>query len=776
MNRIYIISLLAFLSIAGCDSLFGEKTKSYTIAVSPSPAEGGTVSPVNGTYKDGEVVTLIATPNNGWRFVRWEGDWSSTQNPTQITLLKNYSIIGVFEKRNYPLNITVEGEGTVQERVVSAKSTEYPFQTVVELTPIPAMGWEFANWGGDLSGNQNPQTISVTGEKNVTARFQRKSYPLNITIVGQGQVEEKVVPSKTYPFQTVVELTPVPSVGWKFSAWSGDLSGTTVPGKVTVTDTKNVTATFLPITFLAENGVTIKCPNGKAGEKGLVNGIEYEVVDHNLLIQRLNEGRDLTKVCTSLITDMSNLFRNKNFNQAIGNWDVSNVTTMESMFMDNLHFDQPIGNWDLSNMKLLRGMFNGSIFNQPIGNWNVSNVTNMSNMFRFSSGFNQPIGNWNVSNVESMSGMFGNSRFNQNISKWCVFKIKTEPEIFSTSSPLALQNKPVWGTCPTNPPATSYNWVKLFEKDGFFQGAAFNSYTFDRERRIIYGINVDASRILAFNIDDFSMNTLATINPNIANSNFRSFIFNPNRNTIQMWVAGPSNLFEVSVNGGNLNQIVNGSNSSSHFNASHVYNGVSKQAVTMFGYGLYRVNNSIYEVSGNQWVLKRPDSSIEPYRRAQSAAFPNHDYSKVYIIDGYGNRNGSQLESNCSISGGLNWASDVGKWCWIRDIWEHDFITGVSKNILPVNSNFSVTGRFGYDYDTGTFYSFGGFIPPTTYNQEVSWSNTLKRFNPTTDNGWVTVNQYGDIPPTGKRYQTYYDSIKKRFFLINNDGIWILNL
>ena len=45
-------------------------------------------------------------------------------------------------------------------------------------------------------------------------------------------------------------------------------------------------------------------------------------------------------------------------------------------------------------------------FNQPIGNWDVSSVTDMSSMFYNASSFDQPLGNWNVSNVILMENMF----------------------------------------------------------------------------------------------------------------------------------------------------------------------------------------------------------------------------------------------------------------------------------------------------------------------------------------------------------------------------------
>jgi hypothetical protein len=95
----------------------------------------------------------------------------------------------------------------------------------------------------------------------------------------------------------------------------------------------------------------------------------------------------------------------------------------------------------------MSGMFSNSSFNQPIGNWNVSNVFNMSNMFGDSK-FNQPLDKWNVKKVVNMTLMFYNSPFNQNISTWCVTYFTSEPELFSTNSPLTEANKPKWWTCP----------------------------------------------------------------------------------------------------------------------------------------------------------------------------------------------------------------------------------------------------------------------------------------------------------------------------------------
>ena len=105
--------------------------------------------------------------------------------------------------------------------------------------------------------------------------------------------------------------------------------------------------------YLASNGVTVKAKSGAvAGDTGVLNGDTYTIVDINTLYTMIIDEQDVTKVVTSLVTDMSNMFflgdeTYSNFNQDISSWDVSNVTKMESMFYNATSFNQDLSSWNV---------------------------------------------------------------------------------------------------------------------------------------------------------------------------------------------------------------------------------------------------------------------------------------------------------------------------------------------------------------------------------------------------------------------------------------------
>jgi uncharacterized repeat protein (TIGR02543 family) len=85
----------------------------------------------------------------------------------------------------YTLTVNVVGNGTVTK---NPDQTTYHYNDVVQLTATPDAGWTFDGWSGDLTGTDNPKSITMDGNKSVTATFTQDEYTLTVNVVGDGTV------------------------------------------------------------------------------------------------------------------------------------------------------------------------------------------------------------------------------------------------------------------------------------------------------------------------------------------------------------------------------------------------------------------------------------------------------------------------------------------------------------------------------------------------------------------------------------------------------------
>ena len=253
----------------------------YTLTTAANPTAGGTVAPTTGQYTEGATVSITATPAGEYLFSSWTGATGTTAT-TSVVMNSNKTVTANFVKKKYPLTITVEGEGTVAEKVIKqGVATDYNSGTVVELTATPKDEWVFKEWTGDLTGAENPKEITIDKAKTVTAVFVKK-----------------------------------------------------------------------PVAYLDDNGVTIKAnSSAEVGDTVDIGSVTYTIVDETTLRQMVNDNKDVTKVVTTLVTDMKELFKDKNkFNQDIGSWDVSKVTNMKAMFFEAQLFNQDLTKWCVTNI------------------------------------------------------------------------------------------------------------------------------------------------------------------------------------------------------------------------------------------------------------------------------------------------------------------------------------------------------------------------------------------------------------------------------------------
>ena len=123
-------------------------------------------------YDSGTTVKLTAQPEDEWLFVGWTGDIESTEESVQIVIGEPKEVTATFEKKKYPLSVNIEGEGEVLEEIIEAgRTTDYDSGTNVKLTAVPAEGWGFVGWTGDIESTEESVQIIIGEPKEVTAKF-----------------------------------------------------------------------------------------------------------------------------------------------------------------------------------------------------------------------------------------------------------------------------------------------------------------------------------------------------------------------------------------------------------------------------------------------------------------------------------------------------------------------------------------------------------------------------------------------------------------------------
>ncbi len=91
---------------------------------------------------------------------------------------------------------------------------------------------------------------------------------------------------------------------------------------------------------------------------------------------------NLSKLDTSKITNMSDVFTYNLFDGDISQWNTSNVTKMDYMFYEAKKFNQDLSSWDISNVITMDYMFYNTIkFNQNISSWKLDNIKSSYSMF-----------------------------------------------------------------------------------------------------------------------------------------------------------------------------------------------------------------------------------------------------------------------------------------------------------------------------------------------------------------------------------------------------------
>lgn len=171
----FLIATALIAGMAGCVSA------QHSLTVSSS--KGGKVTSLGEgtfTYYKGEVVSLIAVAEDGYRFANWAGDVSTVADPnaaaTTITMNDDYSIRADFDRISviyYTLTLAVSGNGSTSPAV---GQHTYAAGAIVSITAAPVDGYRFARWTGSVETIANvvaaATTITMNADYSIMANFE----------------------------------------------------------------------------------------------------------------------------------------------------------------------------------------------------------------------------------------------------------------------------------------------------------------------------------------------------------------------------------------------------------------------------------------------------------------------------------------------------------------------------------------------------------------------------------------------------------------------------
>lgn len=230
-----------------------EGVQDVTLSVSLDPVSGGTVEvdPPGPTYPVGSDVTLTVTANPGWAFDGWSGDLSGNALVAEVTMTQSKSVAANFSQLSYTLAVNSAGNGTVER---TPNKPRYVYGETVQLLAQPGEHSTFSGWSGDVTGTQNPRTVTITGNTSVTANFDANSYALDVSNSGGGSGTVTVDPDAAlYVAGDEVQLTATPDADSAFVGWAGDAAGTDNPLSLEINANTSVVAKFEPVYSLTVN-------------------------------------------------------------------------------------------------------------------------------------------------------------------------------------------------------------------------------------------------------------------------------------------------------------------------------------------------------------------------------------------------------------------------------------------------------------------------------------------------------------------------------------------
>lgn len=156
-----------------------------------------------------DTVTLTATANYGYHFLRWS-DYNS-ENPRKVAATGNIDLTAIFDFNQYTITLSVDNSihGT------TSGAGEYNYLSECTIRANANYGYHFTQWNdGDTN---NPRTITLTQDTSFTALFAKNTYTL--TVSSNDTTLGSVVGGGTYEYLDTIAISATAIEHYHFVRW-----------------------------------------------------------------------------------------------------------------------------------------------------------------------------------------------------------------------------------------------------------------------------------------------------------------------------------------------------------------------------------------------------------------------------------------------------------------------------------------------------------------------------------------------------------------------------
>lgn len=210
------------LSFTNIDINFECRNHYPVLNISSENEDMGTVSG-SGTKVAGQSVTIVATPNSGYKFVGWYSGSELISSNASYTFNIGYDDLNYVAKFTYQsYNLIVQSE-SLTKGTVSESSGEYDYLENITISANANNGYTFSGWYKEstLVSDDNPYSFNMPhNDITYTAKFSTNSYDLSL--VNNNPDLGSISGDGTFLYGSNVTVTATPNIGVSFLGWYDD--------------------------------------------------------------------------------------------------------------------------------------------------------------------------------------------------------------------------------------------------------------------------------------------------------------------------------------------------------------------------------------------------------------------------------------------------------------------------------------------------------------------------------------------------------------------------